>query len=142
MFIRKGATPYPLKNREQIQVRLRSCSFTQTFRYIYWFKKLRGNDPLPKTHFAQVRKLILVFTSTTFQPTPGRNEKMILGLDHLLIKNSDLDQAIPCYSIRYIKALITQLNQVVIAQWLAWQLATGEVLCSNPSKGDNLLISD
>ena len=34
------------------------------------------------------------------------------------------------------------LNQVVIVQWLAWQLATGEVPGSNPSKGDNSLISD
>ena len=28
-------------------------------------------------------------------------------------------------------------NQVVISQWLAWQLATGDVRGSNPSKGDN-----
>ena len=28
-------------------------------------------------------------------------------------------------------------NQVIIAQWLAWRLANGEVLGSNPSKGDN-----
>ena len=34
------------------------------------------------------------------------------------------------------------LEQVVIAQWLARQLATGEVPGSNPSKGENLLISD
>ena len=33
-------------------------------------------------------------------------------------------------------------NQVIIAQWLARRLATGEVPGSNPSKGDNLLISD
>ena len=33
-------------------------------------------------------------------------------------------------------------NQVIIAQWLAWQLATVEVPGSNPDKGDNLLISD
>ena len=32
--------------------------------------------------------------------------------------------------------------QVFIAQWLAWRLATGEVLCTNSGKGDNLLISD
>ena len=31
---------------------------------------------------------------------------------------------------------------VVIAQWLAWRLATGEVSGSNSGKGDNLLISD
>ena len=30
-------------------------------------------------------------------------------------------------------------NQVVIAQWLAWQPATGEVPGSNPGKGKNLL---
>ena len=33
-------------------------------------------------------------------------------------------------------------NQVVIAQWLAWRLATEEVPVSNPDKGDYLLISD
>ena len=33
-------------------------------------------------------------------------------------------------------------DQVVIAQWLAWRPAMGEVPGSNPSKGDNLLISD
>ena len=32
--------------------------------------------------------------------------------------------------------------EFVIAQWLARQLATGEVLGSNPGKGENLLISD
>ena len=32
--------------------------------------------------------------------------------------------------------------QVVIAQWLARRLATGEVLGSNPGKSENLLISD
>ena len=32
--------------------------------------------------------------------------------------------------------------QVVIAQWLARRLATGEVLGSNPGKSVNLLISD
>ena len=32
--------------------------------------------------------------------------------------------------------------QVVIAQWLAQRLATGEVPGSNPGKRDNLLISD
>ena len=35
-----------------------------------------------------------------------------------------------------------QEDQVIIAPWLAWWLATGEVLCSNPGKGVNLLISD
>ena len=33
-------------------------------------------------------------------------------------------------------------DQVVITQWLAWRLATRVVLSSNPSKGENLLISD
>ena len=33
-------------------------------------------------------------------------------------------------------------DQVIIAQWLAWRLATGYVLGSNPGKGDNLLTSD
>ena len=33
-------------------------------------------------------------------------------------------------------------NQVFIAQWLAWRLATGELLGLNPGKGENLLISD
>ena len=33
-------------------------------------------------------------------------------------------------------------NQVIIAQLLAWWLATGEVPGSNPSKGENSLISD
>ena len=33
-------------------------------------------------------------------------------------------------------------DQVIIAQWLAWQIATGEVPGSNPGKGENLLISD
>ena len=32
--------------------------------------------------------------------------------------------------------------QVVVAQWLARRLATGEVPGSNPGKGKNLLISD
>ena len=34
------------------------------------------------------------------------------------------------------------LNQVIIAQRLAWQLITGEVQGSNPGKGENLFISD
>ena len=33
-------------------------------------------------------------------------------------------------------------HQVVIAQRLAWRLATGEVPGSNPGKGENLLIFD
>ena len=33
-------------------------------------------------------------------------------------------------------------HQVVISQWLAWQLATWEVPGSITGKGDNLLISD
>ena len=33
-------------------------------------------------------------------------------------------------------------DQVIIAQWLACRLATGEVSGSNPSKGENLLISN
>ena len=42
-----------------------------------------------------------------------------------------------------VKKRIPTLNpQVVIAQLLAWQLATGEVPSLNPGKGDNLLISD
>ena len=32
--------------------------------------------------------------------------------------------------------------KVVIAQWLAWQLATGEVPGSNRGKDENLLIAD
>ena len=27
--------------------------------------------------------------------------------------------------------------QIVLAQWLAWPLATGEVPCLNPGKGQN-----
>ena len=41
-----------------------------------------------------------------------------------------------------IKQLIQFFYQVVIAHWLAWWLATGEVSGSNPDKGENLLISD
>ena len=37
--------------------------------------------------------------------------------------------------------LITSFDQVVIAQWLARRVATGEVPGSNPGKGENLLIS-
>ena len=33
---------------------------------------------------------------------------------------------------------IMEGNEVVITQQLAWRLATGEVLGSNPSKGENL----
>ena len=33
-------------------------------------------------------------------------------------------------------------NQVIIAQWLAWWLATGKVQDSNPGQGENFLISD
>ena len=29
-------------------------------------------------------------------------------------------------------------DQDIITQWLIWRLATGEVLGSNPNKGDNL----
>ena len=36
----------------------------------------------------------------------------------------------------------SHIYQVVIAQWLARRLATGEVPGSNPGKGENLLISD
>ena len=32
--------------------------------------------------------------------------------------------------------------KVIIAQWIAQRLATGEVPGSNPSKGENLLIDD
>ena len=42
----------------------------------------------------------------------------------------------------YNEILTIEGNQVVIAQWLAWRLATGEVPGSNPGKGENLLISD
>ena len=37
------------------------------------------------------------------------------------------------------KVLRLRVNQVIIAQWLAWQLATGEVPGSNPGKGQNLI---
>ena len=30
-----------------------------------------------------------------------------------------------------------KINEVVIAQWLEWRLATGEVPGSNPDKGKN-----
>ena len=40
------------------------------------------------------------------------------------------------------KKLTNLKDQVVIAQWLAWRLAIGEVLGSNPGKGENLVISD
>ena len=32
-----------------------------------------------------------------------------------------------------------KLYEVIIAQWLAWQLATGEVPGSNPGEGENLI---
>ena len=34
------------------------------------------------------------------------------------------------------------INQAVIAQWLAWRLATIEVPGSNSGKGESLLISE
>ena len=34
---------------------------------------------------------------------------------------------------------VLSLNQVIIAEWLAQGLATGEVPGSNPGKGDNLI---
>ena len=34
---------------------------------------------------------------------------------------------------------VAKIDQVVIAQWLARRLATGEVPGSNPGKGDNLI---
>ena len=37
---------------------------------------------------------------------------------------------------------VIKKDQVVIAQWLARQLATGVVPGSNPNMGDKLLISD
>ena len=40
------------------------------------------------------------------------------------------------------KCVLLVVDQVVIAQWLARRLATRVVLGSNPSKGENLLISD
>ena len=38
--------------------------------------------------------------------------------------------------------LLLMLDQVIMAQWLARQLTTGEVPGSDPGKDDNLLISD
>ena len=40
------------------------------------------------------------------------------------------------------KTTFITIYQVVIAQWLAWRLATRVVPGSNPGKGENLLISD
>ena len=34
----------------------------------------------------------------------------------------------------------SSIHQVIIAKWLAWRLATGEVPSSNPGKGENLII--
>ena len=36
-----------------------------------------------------------------------------------------------------LKIKLGRIDQVIIAQWLAWQLATGEVPGLNPGKGDN-----
>ena len=52
------------------------------------------------------------------------------------------DDLIECYDTHLGRAVMFLSYQVVIAQWLAWQLATGVVPSSNPGKGDNLLISD
>ena len=38
--------------------------------------------------------------------------------------------------------LTYQLDQVIIAQWLAWHLAAGQVLASNPGKVRELLIQN
>ena len=45
-------------------------------------------------------------------------------------------------SVKYFDAITLENYQVVIAQWLARRLATGEVPGSNPGKGENLLISE
>ena len=45
------------------------------------------------------------------------------------VKNTSINQTVMEY-------------QVIIAQWLARRLATGEFRGSNPGKGENLLISD
>ena len=37
-------------------------------------------------------------------------------------------------------SFIVAFHCVILAQWLAWPLATGEVPGSNPGKGDNLII--
>ena len=48
----------------------------------------------------------------------------------------------PFQKIDNFNFLISMLDQVVIAQWLAQRRATGEVPGSDPGKGKNLLISD
>ena len=48
----------------------------------------------------------------------------------------------PFQKIDNFNFLISMLDQVVIAQWLAQWRATGEVPGSDPGKGENLLISD
>ena len=55
-----------------------------------------------------------------------------------------LDSLWPDNVVKLVKPKVQakQANKVIIAQWLARRLATGEVPGSNPYKGDNLLISD
>ena len=49
--------------------------------------------------------------------------------------------SVRCKLLRvYLESYFFLFDQVIIAEWLAWQLATGEVLGSNPGKGKNLLI--
>ena len=38
--------------------------------------------------------------------------------------------------------IVAGVHNLIEAHWLAWQLATEEVPGSNPSKGENLLISE
>ena len=47
-----------------------------------------------------------------------------------------------CLIIRMFFSKFYPGDQVVIAQWLAWRLATVEIPGSNPGTTENLLISD
>ena len=74
----------------------------------------------------------------------GQNCLVVYGSHcNLLLKPTHyLHQVSPMYSIPSDNFKLVLFNQVVIAQWLAWRLATGDVLGLSPGKGENLLISD
>ena len=86
----------------------------------------------------------------------GNKERGKMGrsqIDHVVIPQASIYwyyDICPIGGVKYVlkkscnkKCIVSSIhNQVIIAQWLARRLATGEVLGSNSDKGENLLISE
>ena len=98
-------------------------------------------------HFIATTKVIFL-NNVVFWHRPYINISKVVRAVVISIKMSYINishnlQTLPTFFISFFqfKILALSQNQVVIAQWFARQLATGEVLSSNPSEGNNLSIS-